>query len=54
MLKIKKIEDKEILEVLAQDNCAAPHQNVVYQKGQDCQNDCHKQGQAPSYQSTWT
>ena len=51
MIKIKKIEDKEILEVLTQDNCTKLHHSVVYQRGQD---DCHTQGQPPSYQSTWT
>ncbi|WHE06828.1 hypothetical protein PGH24_11910 [Thermoanaerobacterium thermosaccharolyticum] len=54
MLKIERINDKELLDIIAQDNCTKPGQSVVYQRGQDCQNDCHTQGQAPSYESTWT
>lgn len=54
MLKIEKIKDKEVLEVLSQANCTKPGQSVVYIPGQDCQNDCKVQGQAPSYVSTLT
>lgn len=54
MIKIKKIKDKDLVDVIAQDNCTKPGHSVVYQRGQDCQNDCHKKGEAPSFESTWT
>jgi len=54
MLKIKKINDKKLVDIIAQDNCTKPGESVVFQRGQDCQDDCHKQGEAPSFTSTWT
>ena len=54
MLKIKKINDKILVDIIAQDNCTKPGESVVFQRGQDCQDDCHKQGEAPSFTSTWT
>lgn len=40
MMKINKIAEKEMVEVLAQKNCTASGKPSVYISGQDCLHDC--------------
>lgn len=40
MIEIKKIVDKDIVEVLAQENCNRPGYPHYYVQGQDCLYDC--------------
>jgi hypothetical protein len=52
MIEIKKIEDKEIIEVLAQYNCQVLHKDKVYgDPNSDCFNDCKHPPYASYYKS---
>lgn len=51
MMKISKIQEKETIEVLAQENCTVVGKPHMYIKGQDCLKDCTKMGQPSWYQN---
>jgi|GEM_PF-5248014 len=52
MIEIRKIEDKNDYEVMAQEGHCYVVGKPVYYQGHDCLNDCNAYGEPPSYVST--
>jgi hypothetical protein len=50
-MKIKKIEDKKELDVLAQWNCTVKGKTPEYVAGQDCLDDCTAYGEEEYYKN---
>ncbi|CEN23311.1 Uncharacterised protein [[Clostridium] sordellii] len=51
MLKVKKIQNKEIIEVLEQDNCTVSGKPLKYVPGQNCLDDCTAYNKPRYYKS---